>query len=220
MTDSEDEYGSCHSRDSSAHSSLLFTMGVPKKFFAIFGVAAGILLYLANSAGYKPPTAENRFSVYPADATPYTAAVVYLVSVMPGPRNPDHLLQSIPRMEKNIPWRYRWPIVLLHAGMYDAVDSQLDFLSRLRDSANAQNLAPEATEDLLRRVEFVATHHELPEGIPADGVVDGPIWNGEWPGTQLDPDREAVKLTRIGQPTTTCARSSPTKSSTIRASKT
>ncbi|KAJ7808815.1 hypothetical protein B0H14DRAFT_2868861, partial [Mycena olivaceomarginata] len=56
---------------------------------------------------------------------------------MPGPRNPDHLLQSIPRMEKNIPWRYRWPIVLLHAGMYDAVDNQLDFLSRLRDSRAA-----------------------------------------------------------------------------------
>ncbi|KAJ7355207.1 glycosyltransferase family 15 protein [Mycena albidolilacea] len=158
-------------------------MGIPKKFFAIFAVVAAIILYLASSVDYNSPTAENRFSfpTHPVDVAPYTAAVVYLVSVMPEPRSPDRLLQSIPRMEKNIPWRYRWPIVLLHAGMYDSADSQLDFLSRLRDSANAHNLAPEVTDDLLRRVEFIATHHELPEGIPADGLVDGPIWDGEWP---------------------------------------
>ncbi|KAJ7858260.1 hypothetical protein B0H14DRAFT_3635593 [Mycena olivaceomarginata] len=179
MIDSEDDYNFCQL----STSSLLPTMGIPKKFFAILAVVAAIILYLASSVEYNSPTAENRFSfpAHPVDAAPYTAAVVYLVSVMPGPRSPDRLLQSIPRMEKNIPWRYRWPIVLLHAGMYDSADSQLDFLSRLRDSANAHNLAPEATDDLLRRVEFIATHHELPEGIPADGLVDGPIWDGEWP---------------------------------------
>jgi mannosyltransferase len=84
-------------------------------------------------------------------------------------------------MEKNIPWRHQWPVLLLHAGAYDTEDSRLDFLNRLRLSATDQNLTPDATEKLLNRIEFVTTHHELPDGIPVDGVVDQPIWDGEWP---------------------------------------
>ncbi|KAF8194775.1 glycolipid 2-alpha-mannosyltransferase-domain-containing protein [Mycena galopus ATCC 62051] len=160
-------------------------MAIPKRYFAILAVAAVILLYLAQTQEYSfPTTSLGRFSgdsgitVAPP---PYTAAVVFLASVMPGPRSPDRLLQSIPRLQKNIPWRHQWPILVLHAGVYDTVDSQEDFLHRLGDSAKEQDLTPYAIENLLKRIEFVPTQHELPDGIPTDGVADGPIWDGEWP---------------------------------------
>ncbi|KAF7349032.1 Glycosyltransferase family 15 protein [Mycena venus] len=158
-------------------------MAFPKRYFAIVAVAAAILLYLARTQNYDSWTSEpgGRIPVYSADAAPYTAAIVYLVSVMPGPRSPDRLLQSIPLMQKNIPWQHKWPVLLLHAGMYDTAESQLEFLSRLRDSSEQHGLTPEATEGLLGRIEFITTHHDLPEGIPADGVADNPIWSGEWP---------------------------------------
>ncbi|KAJ7243823.1 nucleotide-diphospho-sugar transferase [Mycena haematopus] len=160
-------------------------MAFAKRYLLIFGVAAGVILYLAHQqeSGLSL-TSDNRVPVYsttePAPA-PYTAAVVYLASVMPGPRSPDRLLRSLPRLQKNIPWRHQWPVLLLHAGMYSTAESQLAFLNRLRDSSEEQNLTPDAIEDLVKRIEFVPTQHELPAGIPPDGIVDSPIWSGEWP---------------------------------------
>ncbi|KAJ6450929.1 glycosyltransferase family 15 protein, partial [Mycena sanguinolenta] len=160
-------------------------MAVSQRYFLIFAVAVAIILYLAyQQESALSPSSENQFPVHSINGStpaPYTAAVVYLASVMPGPRRPDGLLQSIPRLQKNIPWRNQWPILLLHAGMYDTPDSQQEFLNRLRDSSMEQGLTSEAIEDLVQRIEFVPTQHELPAGIPVDGVVDTPIWNVEWP---------------------------------------
>ncbi|KAJ7658258.1 glycosyltransferase family 15 protein [Mycena polygramma] len=153
----------------------------PKRYIAIFAVAAAILLYLAHSTEYSAPTSPSRFTGHSAAVAPYTAAIVYLVSVMPGPRSPDRLLRSLALLQKNIPWRHEWPVLLLHAGAYDTEDSRRQFLDRLRESAKDHALTSEATDSMLQRIEFVTTHHELPHGIPVDGVADGPIWNGEWP---------------------------------------
>ncbi|KAF7333269.1 Glycosyltransferase family 15 protein [Mycena sanguinolenta] len=160
-------------------------MALSKRYLFTFAIAAGLLLYLAHQqASGLSLSSRLRYPVYSTSESapaPYTAAVVYLASVMPGPRSPDRLLQSLPRLQKNIPWRHQWPVLLLHAGMYDSLDSQEIFLNRLRDSARDHELTPEAIEELVRRVEFVSTSHELPPGIPEDGLVDNPIWGGEWP---------------------------------------
>ncbi|KAJ7662869.1 glycolipid 2-alpha-mannosyltransferase-domain-containing protein [Mycena rosella] len=153
-------------------------MSFSKRYTAISIVAAAALvLYLAQWAGYNSLAPQR----YLAPAPPYTAAIIYLVSVLPGPRSPDELLNSLPLMQANIPWRHQWPVLLLHAGAYDTPESQRDFLTRLRESAESQNLTLDATAKLLDRIEFVPTHHELPDGIPADGVADHPVWDGEWP---------------------------------------
>ncbi|KAJ6607915.1 glycolipid 2-alpha-mannosyltransferase-domain-containing protein [Mycena sp. CBHHK59/15] len=126
--------------------------------------AAAMILYLAHSMGYRSLTP---LPGYLADPPAYTAAVVYLVSVLPGPRNPDELLRSLPLMQMNIPWRHQWPPVRLSKPS-----------PRLRQ---IPNLTPDATEKLVKRIEFVTTHHDLPDGIPANGRADQPIWDGEWP---------------------------------------
>ncbi|KAJ7088825.1 glycosyltransferase family 15 protein [Mycena belliarum] len=157
-------------------------MAFPKRYTALLVVAlAALVLYLARTRGYRGYHAFKPQRYPAAAAPPYTAAIVYLVSVMPGPRDPDDLLASLPLMQMNVPWRHQWPVLLLHAGAYDTTESQREFLNRLRASAASQNLTPDATDTLIRRIEFVPTHHELPEGIPPDGGADHPIWDGEWP---------------------------------------
>ncbi|KAJ7861774.1 glycolipid 2-alpha-mannosyltransferase-domain-containing protein [Mycena leptocephala] len=137
-------------------------MAFSKRHVAIL-VFAAVVLYLARSMDFGSPKPEGYFRGYSGERPPYTAAVVYLVSVLPGPRNPDELLGSLPLMQRNIPWRHQWPVLLLHAGAYDTAESRVDFLGRLRQSAEDQNLTPDATEKLLKRIEFVPTYHELPE---------------------------------------------------------
>ncbi|KAJ6492250.1 glycosyltransferase family 15 protein [Mycena sanguinolenta] len=144
---------------------------------AVILLASALLFYLARSL-HSSPTSESRFRQY---RPPYTAAIVYLVSVLPGPRNADQLLRSLPLMHKNIPWRHQWPVLLLHAGAYDTAETRSDFLRRLRESAEEQNLTPDATDTLVKRIEFIPTHHELPPGIPGSGATDEPVWDGEWP---------------------------------------
>ncbi|KAF8191933.1 nucleotide-diphospho-sugar transferase [Mycena galopus ATCC 62051] len=141
-------------------------------------VAGALIFYLARSINYPSASSSSRFRDY---RPPYTAAVVYLVSVLPGPRDPGQLLETLPLVQKNIPWRHQWPVLLLHAGAYDTLESRSDFLHRLRESAEEQNLTPDATDKLVKRIEFIQTHHELPAGIPASGASDEPIWDGEWP---------------------------------------
>lgn len=158
-------------------------MPFSKRHVAILVIAA-LVLYLVRSIDYRVALSDrSRFRDYASyGRPPYTAALVYLVSVLPGPRNADRLLCSLPLVQKHIPWKYQWPVLLLHAGAYDTPESRSDFLSRLRESAQEKDLGPDATEQLVNRIEFIPTYHELPTGIPADGAADSPVWDGEWPG--------------------------------------
>ncbi|KAJ7709764.1 nucleotide-diphospho-sugar transferase [Mycena rosella] len=167
-------------------------MALPRKYIAIpVMVAALMMLYFLHSTGYRPlspqtwtrPALSHLPDYFAAAAPPYTAAVVYLHSVMPGPRNPARLLHELPILQKNIPWRHQWPVLVLHAGAYDTAESQQDFLTHLHASAISQNLTADATEKLMKRVEFVHTDHGLPEGIPAEGKADKPLFaqTGAWP---------------------------------------
>ncbi|KAK7036367.1 glycosyltransferase family 15 protein [Favolaschia claudopus] len=139
-------------------------MAFSKRYAALFTLALAFIIYLTTLP--LPP------SPPPSLSAPYTAAIVYLVSVLPGPRNPEQLLQSLPQMQKNIPWRHQWPVLLLHAGVYDTPERRLQFLHRLRQSAEEQELTAEATDMLIQRIEFVPTSHELPPGIPTNGAGD------------------------------------------------
>ncbi|KAJ7928713.1 hypothetical protein B0H13DRAFT_2311337 [Mycena leptocephala] len=170
-------------------------MAFSKRHVAIL-VFAAVVLYLGRSMDFGSAKPEGHFRGYSTERPPSTAAVVYLVSVLPGPRNPDELLGSLPLMQRNIPWRHQLPVLLLHVGAYDTPESQVDFWK------------------LLKRIEFVPTYHELPEGIPVDGAGDGPIFRCQKKEFSL-----AAIFPENGPPTITCARSS-TKSSAIRESKT
>ncbi|KAJ7470975.1 nucleotide-diphospho-sugar transferase [Mycena latifolia] len=169
-------------------------MALQKRYIAGLALlAVAAMLYSLHSTGYRPlypqswtRPAGTRLPGYVNATTAssqYTAAVVYLHSVMPGPRNPDRLLHELPILQKNIPWRQQWPILILHAGAYNTTDSQQDFLTRLEASAISQNLTADSIEKLVQRIEFVPTDHVLPEGIPAEGKADKPMFagTGGWP---------------------------------------
>ncbi|KAJ7622963.1 hypothetical protein B0H17DRAFT_1151541 [Mycena rosella] len=115
------------------------------------------------------------------DHPSYTAAVVYLASVLPGPRSPTLLFKSLSLVHKNIPWRYQWPVLIFHAGAYDTRERRDEFGTLLRNVTGIYGLTVEETEQLVRRLEFVSAHHELPEGVPTDGAKDDPVFSHEWP---------------------------------------
>ncbi|KAJ7037860.1 glycolipid 2-alpha-mannosyltransferase-domain-containing protein [Mycena alexandri] len=115
-------------------------------------------------------------------ATPYTAAVVYLLTTLPDRRPKDSIFRSLSLLQKNVPWRYEWPILLFHAGPYDTDVGQAAFLDKLRITAAANNLTAQDTETLLKRIEFIHVGHTLPQGIPADPKEYKPVWLDMWPG--------------------------------------
>ncbi|KAJ7458324.1 glycosyltransferase family 15 protein [Mycena galericulata] len=161
-------------------------MALPRRYAAL-AIAAGaaLVLYLAHSSGYATspyhPHGPSSSSHLATEAPPYTAALVYLLSVMPGPRPADEIFDSLALMQKYIPWRQQWPVLLLHAGGFADAETQAGFLSRTRTGAKTHGLDDAAAETLVQRLEFVETHHELPEGIPAAGAGDDPVWAQEWP---------------------------------------
>ncbi|KAJ7508805.1 nucleotide-diphospho-sugar transferase [Mycena galericulata] len=169
-------------------------MAVNWRYAATTIVVVFLLLSLAYSMNYSlnPMIPTQKAGAHSSDAPAclavdfvappsYTAAVVYLASVLPGPRSPQRLFESLSLMQMNIPWRHQWPVLILHAGAYDTEDSRRKFIALLRDVTQAHNLTEHETRKLVNRIEFVPTHHNLPEGIPADGGKDKPVWNQEWP---------------------------------------
>lgn len=179
-----------------------------------------MILYLRNSAGYRSLTGPRRASgSHAVEAPAYTAAIVYLLSVMPGPRMPEEIFDSLSLMHMNIPWRHQWPVLLLHAGAYDAAESQAEFIARLRATAAVHGMATDMVQTLIDRLEFVPTEHPLPDGVPETGRSDGPVWSQEWPGAfpALISRARCTYRTFMRQRTTTCALSTPTKSSPTRA---
>jgi mannosyltransferase len=106
---------------------------------------------------------------------PYTASVVYLLTTMPKARPKKSIFRSLSLLQKNFPWRYQWPILLLHAGIYDSEDSQFQFLGRLHNATIDHNMSAEESETLLKRIEFIHVQHDLPAGIPSDRKEYKPI---------------------------------------------
>lgn len=154
-------------------------MAIPRRFAPLAIVLVALIVFYLAHSGYGTPSLQSHFTL---DAPGYTAAVVYLLSVMPGPRPAHAVFDSLSLMHKNIPWRHPWPVLLLHAGAYDSPESQAEFRTWLRLAAGAHGLGVGDVETLVKRLEFVRTDHGLPEGIPANGGVDEPIWSQEWPG--------------------------------------
>ncbi|KAJ7615550.1 glycosyltransferase family 15 protein [Roridomyces roridus] len=166
------------------------SMAIPRRYALLAGAAALLVVaFLAHQGGYtrgvRLPShggaSPSRFDIGAQAGVGYTAAIVYLLSVMPGPRLPHQIFDSMSLMQKHIPWRHQWPIVLLHAGAYDDTDSKDLFSERLREKAAEHGLSSEVIEGMVNRLEFVRTDHELPEGIPLTGMSDDPIWAQEWP---------------------------------------
>ncbi|KAJ7368732.1 glycosyltransferase family 15 protein [Mycena albidolilacea] len=131
-----------------------------------------------SDSSLAPPSPGPNFISTP----PYSASVVYLLTTLPTDRPKESISRSLLLLQKNIPWRHQWPILLFHAGIYDSVDSQAQFLEGIRGAAAANNATVEDTEKLLKRIEFVHFKHDLPAGIPLE--VDGynPVFGDKWPG--------------------------------------
>jgi hypothetical protein len=70
---------------------------------------------------------------------PYIASVVYLLTTMPKARPKKSIFRSLSLLQ-NFPWRYQWPILLLHAGIYDSEGSQFQFLGRLHNATIDHNM--------------------------------------------------------------------------------
>ncbi|KAJ7754471.1 glycolipid 2-alpha-mannosyltransferase-domain-containing protein [Mycena metata] len=115
-------------------------------------------------------------------ATPYTAAVVYVLTTVAKRHPKDSIYRSLALVQKNVPWRYEWPILLFHAGTYDTDAGQTAFRDKLRSTAADQNLTARDTDALLERIDFIHVSHTVPPGIPTDPKVYKPVWIDMWPG--------------------------------------
>ncbi|KAJ7740866.1 glycolipid 2-alpha-mannosyltransferase-domain-containing protein [Mycena olivaceomarginata] len=123
--------------------------------------------------------ASETLSSLVSSGAPYTASVVYLLTTQPLARPKESISRSLLLLQKNVPWRYQWPILLFHAGIYDSVDSQSQFLDDIRDGRYSE----QRNYKLIQRIEFVYFRHDLPVGIPAadDETEYEHVWGG-WPG--------------------------------------
>lgn len=164
---------------------MAMAMAIPRRYAALAILLALTLVVFLGHSTHSRFKSSSSFMGGTGDLAeaPYTAAIVYLLSVMPGPRPAHKIFDSLSLMQKHIPWKHQWPVLLLHAGAYESAETQAEFVGRLRETAmQGHGLSAEMAEALVGRLEFVETHHELPEGIPASGADDSPIWSGEWPG--------------------------------------
>ncbi|KAJ7185560.1 glycosyltransferase family 15 protein [Mycena filopes] len=118
------------------------------------------------------------------DDAPYTASVVYLLTTIQSARPKGSIYRSLALLQKSIPWRYQWPILLFHANTYGTPDAQADFLLSVRNAAGQEGLSLEGTDQLLQRIQFITFEHKLPAEIPADlnRQEVKPVWSSLWPG--------------------------------------
>lgn len=105
-------------------------------------------------------------------ALPYTAAIIYLVTIS---RIPE-LLESLASVNKHLPG-HPWPVVLFHTGEFDQNIIQMDFISHLRNYIGAENGSRAFSE----RIEFVKVDWQLPKGISADKEIVDPMDSYRWP---------------------------------------
>ena len=108
-------------------------------------------------------------------APPYSAAIVYLISIT---RTPE-LLESLASVHGNLAG-HPWPVILFHSGEFDHDSSRLDLIGRIQDYIGIENRSIAFSE----RLEFVSLDWKLPEGISADKEVVDPVDSYRWPGKQ------------------------------------
>jgi mannosyltransferase len=106
-------------------------------------------------------------------ALPYTAAIVYLISLS----RVSELLESLAFVHRNLPG-HPWPVVLFHTGDFDHDTARMDFMSHLQDYIGAENGSTGFSE----RVEFVKLDWQLPKGISVDKEIVKPVDSYRWPG--------------------------------------
>ncbi|KAJ7185540.1 glycolipid 2-alpha-mannosyltransferase-domain-containing protein [Mycena filopes] len=161
-------------------SSLGFTSFAPQKASSSPSALVPQVLPVADPSSESALVPQIHAPV--AVTTPYTAAVVYLLTTLPLQRPKQSIFRSLSLVQRNFPWRYQWPILLFHAGVYDADEAQEAFLAQLRVSAEQYDVSAEEAEKLLKRIQFVHLQHNVPAGIPPNPKEYKPVWEGMWPG--------------------------------------
>ena len=109
----------------------------------------------------------------PPDAPPYTAVVVYLVTLS----RVSELLESLASIDANLPGP-SWPIVLFHTGDFDDKHEHTGLIAQVQIYIGERN----GSLPFAKRIEFAKLDWKLPVGIPADKDIVDPIDSGRWPG--------------------------------------
>ncbi|KAK7048181.1 nucleotide-diphospho-sugar transferase [Favolaschia claudopus] len=163
-------------------------MFIPARRYAVATIATFVSLWYLSSLSWNlqpsPRGSSFRFgsqiSSKPA-GPPYKASLVYLTTTMPQSRPKDWIFRSLLLVQKNIPWRYQWPILLFHAGVYDSEENQFKFLDNIRNAAEENAVTTEDVDKLIKRIEFVHYEHFLPD-IDFETMDPKPVWwEGYWP---------------------------------------
>ncbi|KAJ7110286.1 nucleotide-diphospho-sugar transferase [Mycena crocata] len=145
---------------------------------------AGVLLlvWLAWPSSASPNSPSRVLTRSPAPNQEYTAAVVYLLTTTPETSPRESLFRSLVLTQKNVPCTNQWPILLFHADTHGSPRLQSGFFDGIRKASHENNVSADDTKKLMKRIEFVALHHNLPVGIPANVHQYKPLYAGHWPG--------------------------------------
>ncbi len=115
------------------------------------------------------------YSTSPYTQVPYSAAIVYLISL----RRSQELILSLSYLFSNVPSQHPWPIILFHVGDFAEKAAQVELKRQLYAYIGTST----AAWRFLDRLEFEELHWTLPEGVSADINVVKPVFDYVWPGT-------------------------------------
>lgn len=168
-----------------------------------------VLLYNAlwapESRSYRPwsqITSKPNTDIDVVDTSaPYTAVVLYLVSLS----RASELLESLASLHANVPGP-AWPILLMHTGDFDEMDTRTDFVAELRTHIGAEN----GSWAFGNRIEFVRLDWTFPPGVSTDVDVVKPVMPHIWPGKCTSPlfALLSARSQIVEQATTKCVPSS------------
>lgn len=144
----------------------------------ILGMSAYQLDFIAPTSRLGRVLGLHSTPYAPLEPVDYTAAVVYLVER----RRMNDIPHSLGEMQRHIPWRRQWPVILFHTGDYDSTEAQQEFFDTIRENEWSRDVF----EELRKRIEFVKLEFKLPPGMPEDKSVYKPqVSEDKWPGARI-----------------------------------
>lgn len=132
-----------------------------------------LALLLSPSIGPSRYGSEPQLGMPSIIAPPYTAVILYLVTLS----RVSELLDSLASINTNLPGP-PWPIVLFHTGDFDGEHQRLEFIAQVRSHIGQENGSFQFAE----RIEFARLDWRLPEDISTDKDIVDPVDAHRWPG--------------------------------------
>jgi mannosyltransferase len=141
-------------------------------------------LWHSNPGRWADRVVPSRFSTKRPTSSPphtptsdaYSAVFLYLASIHPVAL--DNLVKSLDLLDRNLPTRRPWPIIIFHTGDYDEIPSRRLLIDNLQARiGNGTRYA-----NLVARLEYEKLDWKLPPGISNDVKVVDPVFAARWPG--------------------------------------